>query len=242
MLTTSAKSDMPVKTILLTAKLPKKTSSYSPVPHKTVIETTLEALDKSGIKVISQSYSAARDGRQGSGIYQLEGGDLEMNFRLAWINSYDKSVPLGCGFGSHVIVCGNGLIMGDMGRFKRKHTGSVLEEFKESIKKYIGDADEQFKRMVHDRERMKEITLTKRTSAELIGRMFIEDKIITATQLGIIARELDTPTYKYGTENKLWNTYNAVTVSLKEAHPQFSMQSHVDLHNFVKKEFVKEFA
>lgn len=247
--TTSAISPVTTKQILLATPLPEKTRSYAPVPHKIIIDSCLEQLDVAKIKVISEKYTSARDGRQANGIYHLEGGDSQMNLRLQWQNSYDKSLPLAAGFGSHVVVCGNGLIIGDMGRFKRKHTGDVLQEFLENIKNYIGDADKMFKKMAHDRDRMKDVTMTKRTTAELIGRMFLEDEIITATQLGIIKREIDNPSFNYGTDKEvlkaggtLWDTYNAVTVSLKEAHPQFNMDQHVKLHDFVKANFEKEFA
>jgi hypothetical protein len=238
------------KEALLAAPLPKKTKSYSPVPHKIVIQNCLEQLDKANIKVLHELYTSAREGRQANGIYHLAGGDEQMNLRLQWQNSYDKSLPLAAAFGSQVIVCGNGLIMGDMGRFKRKHTGDVVKEFVESVKIFIGDAEETFKKMTRDRDRMKEITMTKRTSAELVGRMFLEDEVITATQLGIIKRELQAPTFNYGTDKELlkaggtlWDTYNAVTVSLKEAHPQFNMDQHVNLHNKVtRKYYEKEFA
>lgn len=248
-------SDLPAKSILLAAKLPKSTRSYAPVSHRTVIETTLEALDKAGIQVISQLYTAARDGRQGNGIYQLQGGDETMNFRLIWQNSYDKSLPLASAMGANVIVCGNGMVVGYMGRFKRKHTGTVLDEFKESIVKYISEAGEVFHKMVVDREKMKEIELSKRLCAELVGRMFIEQDIITATQVGIIKRELEAPSFDYNTAKKrneegilvgpecLWDTYNAITVSLKDDHPQHSIQRHINVHKFITKDaFIKEFA
>lgn len=234
---------------LIAIPLPKETKSYSPVPNQIIIDTCMEQFDKAGIKVISEMYSSARNGMQANGFYTLEGGDAEMNFRLQWQNSYNKSLPLGCGMGTNVIVCGNGMVIGDMGRFKRKHTGDVLNEFVESIKQYIGEADVLFKRMKHDRERMKEITMTKRACAELVGRMFIEDEIITATQVGIIKRELQNPSYNYGTDKAilanggtLWDTYNAATVSFKEDHPQNNMGRHVDLHKFVVKNYEKEFA
>lgn len=249
MSTTKPPSILSTRQKLIDTPLPKKTATYAPVPHKTIITTCLEQLDKAGIQVKNELYTSARDGRQANGIYHLAGGDSEMNFRLQWQNSYDKSLPLAAGFGSHVVVCSNGLIIGDMGRFKRKHTGDVLQDFTESIIRYIGDADVMFKKMVRDRERMKEIEMTKRSCAELVGRMFIEDEIITATQLGIIKRELQNPSFNYGTDAEvlkkggvLWDTYNAVTVSLKEAHPQFNMDQHVKLHEFVVKNYEKEFA
>jgi len=246
-------SEISTKAILLATELPKETRSYAPVPHELVINMTLEALDKANIKVLSELYTSAKEGRQANGIYQLEGGDSEMNFRLIWQNSYDKSLPLASAMGGHVIVCSNGMVIGDMGAFKRKHTGSVLTEFQESIKTYVTEAGEIFKRMTTDRERMKEITMTKRVTAELIGRMFLEENIITATQLGIIKRELENPSFDYGTrlvdkdgnliKQTLWDDYNAVTVSLKEAHPQHNISQHMKLHNFITKEaFKKEFA
>jgi hypothetical protein len=39
---------------LLRVPVPKATASYSPVPHKKVIELTLEQLDKAGLKVVSE--------------------------------------------------------------------------------------------------------------------------------------------------------------------------------------------
>lgn len=249
MSTTSVKSEATTKSILLATALPEKTASYSPVPHAKVIDVTLEALDKAGIKVLSEQYLAAREGRQANGIYTLQGGDSEMNFRFQWQNSYDKSLPLAAAMGANVIVCRNGLVMGDMGRFKRKHTGSVVDEFVEQIVTHIGEAGNLFKKMTHDRERMKEIEMTKRTNAELIGRMFLEENVITATQLGIIKRELENPSFNYGTDKLilekgglLWDTYNAVTVSLKEEHPQFNMDRHIKLHDFIGKVYEKEFA
>lgn len=226
------------RSVLEHVKLPKKTVTYSPVPHKKVIDLTLQALDKAGIEVLDETYSSARNGRQATGRYKLAGGgDKEMLIELAWINSYDKSIPLGCAIGSNVIVCGNGMIRGDMGRFKRKHTGEIITEFEESIFASIDKAGETFKQLQVDRDKLKEITVTKRLCAELIGRMHIEQDIITATQVGIMKKELEHPTFDYKADGTAWQLYNHATVALKESHPQFHLAQHMDVHNFFTKEF-----
>lgn len=225
------------KQSLITTKLPKATKSYSPVPHKAVINTILEELDKKGVKVLGELYSSARKGKIGMGNYQLDGGDSEMNLRLAFLNSYDKSKPLQVGFGTNVIVCTNGMFVSDMLKFKRKHTGTVLQEFKEEIGMYVDKAGEIFEKIKYDREAMKNIEMTKRTTAELIGRMYVEENIITETQIAVIKRELQNPSFNYGIENSLWNVYNAATVSMKETHPGLYMDQHSKLHKFVEKEF-----
>jgi hypothetical protein len=225
------------KEALTSVKLPKKTSSYSPVPHKVVIDTVLEGLYKANIKVLSEEYLSGRNGQQAEFHYELAGGDQEMRIRLIGHNSYNKSLPLRMAIGGHVIVCRNGMVIGDMGTFKRKHTGTILEDFKQDMGMHIERAGETFDRMRRDRERMKEIEMTKRVTSELMGRLFIEEAIITSTQLNVIKREIENPSFNYGVEGTLWNAYNAVTVSLKDAIPSQNMKQHIQLHEFMQNNY-----
>lgn len=225
------------KGYLLSTKLPAKTKSYSPVPHGVIIETILEELDRLNIKVTSESYLSGRDGKQMEFHYQFSGGDSEMSLRLLGHNSYDKTLPLRVAVGAHVFVCTNGVVSGDIGTFKRKHTGTILEEFKADIIHHIETADETFKRLQRDRDRMKEIEMTKRTTSELMGRLFLEEAIITSTQLNIIQREIENPSFDYGIKGTLWNDYNAVTVALRDAIPSQNMKQHMELHKFIQNEY-----
>lgn len=214
------------------APLPEYTKSYSPVPHKAVREMTLEALDKAGIKLIEEKHFISREGKQANGKYVIGNGDKEMKQYIMWQNSYDKSIPLGWAIGANVIVCKNGMVRGDGGQFKRRHTGEIMKEYEESVGIYVDKTGEMFERLVKEREAMKNIDITKRTAAELVGRMFIEDAIINATQLGIIKREIDIPSYEYGADNTLWQLYNHTTVALREDHPQFAIKRHGQVHDF----------
>lgn len=201
---------------------------------------TLEALDKANMTVKKETYEAARDGRQGVGRYLITGSaDKDMGIQVVWQNSYDKSLTVKWAIGSEVFVCGNGMVRGDMGSFKRKHTGEAMADYKKHVGMYVTQAGELFDKMIKDRERMKEIEITKRTSAELVGRLFLEDAIITSTQLNIIKKEMEFPTFKYGkgTEGSAWQLYNHATVALKEAHPELYLKQHIELHNFFTKEF-----
>lgn len=230
------------KQIMLAAKRPAPTKSYSPVAHKDVIDMTMEALDKAGLSVVNEVYKTARDGRQAGGNFMINNGDPEMQIKFGFVNSYDKSIPLGFAVGSNIIVCTNGMVEGDMGRFKRKHTGTILTEFQEDLGMYINKAGEIFETLKKDRERMKEIEITKRTMAELVGRMFVEEDIITATQIGILKREIETPTFDYKADGSLWQFYNHTTCALKESNVQMEYKQHANLHNFIKTTYSKEFA
>ena len=86
--------------------------------------------------------------------------------------------------------------------------------------------------MQNQRELMKQVQITKRTKAELIGRMMIEEQFIQSTQLNIITRELKAPTHDYGAKDSLWELYNYTTFAMKETHPSQWMESHIKAHKF----------
>lgn len=223
---------------IVSAPVPLKTQSYSPIPHGSVIDMTMEQIDKAGLKVTEERYGFGREGKQAIGFYKIGSSqDPEMGIELIWHNSYDKSMSLKWAIGGKVFVCKNGMVSGDIGAFKRKHTGEALLDYEEAVKDYVSRAGDLFHQLIMDKERMKEIEITKTTCAELIGRMYLEDDIINSTQLNVIKRELTKPSYNYNADGSLWQLYNHCTVALKEAHPQFHLQQHVELHDFFKKEY-----
>jgi hypothetical protein len=223
---------------LFKIKKPKATASYAPVPHQKVIEMTLEQLEKNGFRVISEGYHMARLGNQARGDYAIATKDKDMQIKLSWMNSYDKTMPLRWAVGGNVIICSNGMVLGDMGVFKRRHTGTVIEEYREAVHTHISTAGETFDKIVKEREQLKAIEINKQARAELIGRMFIEENVIHATQLGIMKKEIENPSFgDYGAPGTAWEVYNIGTVGMKEDHPSLYLDHHIRYHNFFKKEF-----
>jgi len=219
---------------LIATPLPQQTRSYKPVSNQQLIDLTLEGIEKSGFVLDKELYSFANDGNQSNGRYVIKSvSDNEMSLMVGWQNSYDKSLSLKFAVGAHIFICSNGSVVGDMGTFKKKHVGEVQVFAPEKIREYISNAGELFRTMQLDKERMKEVEMTKRTSAELVGRMFLEENIITSTQLNIIKREMENPSYDYKADGSLWQLYNHTTHALKETHPSLWFKQHAEVHNFV---------
>ncbi len=224
---------------LMTAPLPEKTGRYTPIAHSRVIGYITEMLDKQGFTVKKSIYRSAVDGLIGQGEYHIEyGGDAEMGLMLAWQNSYNKQVSFKYAIGAHVFVCSNGVVCGDLASYKRRHTGTADSDALEYIETYIKQAKEIFARLVYDREELKKHTLGWKDVAEMVGRMYLYDQVITSTQLNIMKREMDNPTYSYGVEPmNAWSIYNYATHAFKEDSPRNWINRHIDLHNFFSKEF-----
>jgi len=222
---------------LLAVIPPESTRTYKAISHAQLIDLTLEGIHNSGFQLGKQNYSMARKGNVANGHYTItDVADSEMQIQIGWQNSYDKSITLKWAMGVHIFICANGCISGDMGAFKKKHQGSIQEFTPQAIAEYIKTAAEVFVSMQKQREQMKQIELTKRLTSEILGRMVIEEEIITTTQLNIIKRELDKPTHDYGAQSSMWELYQFVTFSMKELHPTLWMDDHIHAHTFFTNE------
>lgn len=210
--------------------LPAKTDSYSPVAHADIIESVYEQLDKANLVVKSSNVKFARNGQQMIGTMAIESYDSEMGFKIALRNSYDKSMSVGFASGGNVWVCSNGSISGDI-KLVRKHTGLVNQEIKLKIIESINAFEPALEELIVDREKLKTVELSKRLQAELVGRMFLEQDIITSTQINIIKREMDFS--EHFKDNTLWSLYNWTTESLKQSHPSSYIEDHVKVHKFL---------
>jgi hypothetical protein len=232
-MTESKTSYVTAKDMVIGASVPTETRTYKPVSHQQLMDLTLESIHQAGFTLDRETYSSARNGNIATGRYTITNiADSEMQLQIGWQNSYDKSVSLKFAIGTRILICSNGCVSGDYGAFKRKHVGEVQTFTPTAITEYIKQAGEAFQRIQGERDRMKNVEVTKRTSAELIGRMLLEESFITSTQLNIIAREMSNPTHDYGASGSLWELYQHTTFAMKETHPSDWMSNHVKAHSF----------
>lgn len=221
------------KEILTSAALPQETRTYKPISHQQLIDLTLESIYQAGFQIDKETYSTARDGNVANGRYTITNViDSEMQLQIGWQNSYDKSMSLKFAIGTQILVCSNGCVAGDYGSFKKKHSGEIQVFAPNAITEYIKQAGDTFRMIQREREMMKNREITKRTAAEIVGRMFLEDEVIQSTQMNIIKREMQSPTHDYGAPNSLWELYQYTTFAMKEIHPSLWMNDHIKAHNF----------
>lgn len=221
------------------ADLPVHGDSYTVIPHGEVIKKVLNELAKSGYQVERELYKCNLNAQVATGIYHIKSSlDSEMGMMFAWINSYNKQRRFSCAAGSYVNVCMNGMISGDLSVFARKHTGDADIEANNVITRQVSELKNQHTQLIQDKNNMKLITVSKERQAELLGKMFVHENIISANQLGIVKREMENPSYNYNVgEEKLWSLYNHVTNAVKTSHPAHWMKDQRAVHNFFTKEF-----
>lgn len=229
------------KAWLESAPLPSHGETYTVVSHKEVIDGVTKSLNKGGFTITRELYRANLNAKIAQGIYHLAHAnsttDSDMGMMFAWTNSYDKSTKFQCGIGAQVFVCNNGLIHGDLSTYGRKHTGTANAEIASHIVAQIGMANNKFKTLVKDKDTMKSHKLSITNQSELLGRLFVEEKLLDTQQIGIVKSEIEKPSFNYGVDpDTAWMFYNNVTHAFKQTHPRNWMNYQSKFHKFMMAE------
>lgn len=236
---------MPVKTIfesehfLRNCTLPNHGKSYTVIPHGAIIDEARTQLATAGFTITKELYKTTLSGDVAQGIYHLESGnDPDMGLMFVWSNSYNKTMAFKCAVGAQVFICMNGVVSGDLGSYRRRHSGSALSDMTISMQEQLSNASKYYDDLIQDKQMLKDVTLSTREKGTILGRLFAEDEILTLTQVGIVKREIDKPTHTYSTNpDSAWDMYNHITLALKESHPMSYLSDHQRVHKFFVTEF-----
>ena len=242
------KASETTQTYLENTPLPVHGKSYTVISHKSVIDNTKKLLKDSGFTITQEIYRANMNAQVAQGIYHIHpnntqndliNDEKELGMMFAWTNSYDKSTRFQCAIGAQVFVCGNGMMCGDMMNFKRKHTGSAGHDMVVQLSNQIKNGEKHYTRMINDRDALKNVPLTIREQSELLGRLFVDEEIITSSQISCARKEINKPSYVYAdNDNNAWTFYNHITHSLKMSPPRDWMQDSQNFHDFMMTQLV----
>lgn len=226
--------------VIRNASLPTHGGRYGVIPHGFIIDETRKELANQGIGIMRELYKTNKDGQIAQGIYHLAAAhDKDMGMMFAWSNSYNKMMRFKCAVGANVFICMNGVVSGDLANYSRKHIGqTALQDAVFSIRTQIGDAFKHYTQLIADKELLKNVVLTRKDQASIIGRLFADEEILTPTQTSIVKKEMNTPSHNYNADpNSAWALYNHVTLALKESHPLTYLSDHQKVHTFFVNEY-----
>lgn len=221
---------------LFDVQVPEATESYSPVSHKQIIEQIKMNVEDNGLVIADTLYQTNHSGEELIGYFDLTNDNEMFNYRFAFRNSYNKTMSIAFVAGVAVMICSNGMVLGEM-EYIRKHTGGVADEINERIKATTGALQDVLLTAERHAEQMMNVALSEREIAELTGRWFMEQEIIRSSQLNIIKDQLKNPDHKEFAEPNLWSVYNHATHALKKTSPYEYLGKYKELHNFVEAEY-----
>lgn len=223
---------------LCSVPLPVHADTYTVISHESVMDYAVAQLVQAGFTIQDESYRCTADGNIAQGIYYLNHqGDDELGMMFAWANSYNKQMRFKCAIGGYVYTSLSSMFASDMSVWGRKHTGSADAETIQTISDQIAQAQFYFSKLVADKAIMKNISITSRRAAELLGVLFAEYEILTTEQMSFVKGQMEKPLYYYNATGTLWEFYNHVILALKKSHPRDWMEDQRKLHWFLAMEY-----
>lgn len=220
----------------------KRTSRYGIIPHSVFLEEMQDGIKSNGWEIHTKRYLTNDKGSCLSGVYGLKKpvddlSSIEVTPSITFVNSYNGSRKAECRASAMVLVCKNGMCVStENGYVSKKHIGDkALPYFREHLSLVINGIDKEFDRVLTNIEEMKATFLTKKDVATLIGDMFVNEQLITSTQLGIISKEIRMS--EHFKDGSLWSLYNNITEGLKSSHPIFYDKQHIKLHSYISDKF-----
>lgn len=216
---------------------PESTISYTPVSNQLIIETALEQLDKQGFNLVGEFYKQSTQNKFVGGLI-LDSQDTipGHNFEFAFKNSYDKTMSIGLALGQNTFICSNSSVSAEF-TLKRVHTGAADKIVIEYIQETIKEMHDHYFKMIQHFHSWSDIEVTKRLCAEVGGRLYLEERILSPHQLSVLRDELKEESFNYGVENTLYNLYEACTHSLKSEPPLTFINAHAKLNQFFTTNF-----
>jgi hypothetical protein len=227
------------KTTLLNVALPNHGATYTVISHKFVMDTVEKELQARGYVIKEEVYRATSNGQIATGAYELNhNSDPELSLMFAWTNSYNKQVKFRAVTGAKILANGSYMILGEQGSWIRKHTGTADKEAEQSIIDQITHANLYYNKLSEHKNKMKNMSLTTRQQANLLGVLFAEYNVLSSEQANYVKNQMKSPSYFYANGNDtLWAFYNHITGSLQEAHPKTWLEDQRIVHYLITNEF-----
>lgn len=215
--------------------LPEETRSYKPVANARLIERVRAITsDYLGKEPVSYGAKLNGTGDQMFGSILYANGSEDMQMQIGFRNSYDKSMPVGLTAGASVIVCANGMFVGEI-MTVRKHTTNVWRDIEAMVEKFCETIVPNYERIQYKRTAMKANRVSDNGAAQCLGEMFMIDEVLTTPMMNIAKKEWLKPSHDEFNDRNAWSLYNACTEALKKSHPSEMMERHQRLDGFFEK-------
>ena len=220
---------------MLSAPLPPKTATYTPISHKDVIMRVRTEITAAGYIITGEDYKCTQEGNVAIGNFKLNyKTDPDIELSANFLNSYNKQHSFKFSLGGLVKVCMNGMMLSNskFGAYKRVHKGAADILAAGKIADFIKDSGEYWDTLVVHKDILKSTSLLKESQYEIIGKLFFEKKILTTMQLNTIRSEMEKPSFDYHADaHSAWTLYNHITLALKDSHPSTWMDEQVKMHD-----------
>ena len=208
-----------VRQRLLSLEAPAFTRTYAPVSNLALYNQAIRAIDNAGLRVIDELWTSAFKDQVMTCRLIIQTPNSDISRTLAFGNSYNKMRSVQFAAGATVMACANGIFMGDVSTFKRRHHHGNYDRINHAAEYQVQNLVVEFERIKQLQEKLQDRMLTIEGAAA-IGGVIAKRGILTPHMLADYFRELDESQNFAFHDNKgtAWMAYNNMTQALKRSN------------------------
>ena len=217
--TQTVRANAPVRNRLLSLEPPRPTRTYAPVSNIALYQQAIRAIDNAGMQIIDELWTSAFKDQVMTCRLIIKTPDSDLSRTLAFGNSYNKMRSVQFAAGATVMACANGVFMGDVSTFKRRHHHGNYDRINHAAEYQVENLVREFERIKMLQEKLQNRVLTIEGAAAL-GGVIAKRGILTPHMLADYFRELDESQNFAFHDNKgtAWMAYNNMTQALKRSN------------------------
>ena len=192
---------------------------HNPIPYIDFVEGVSNALEVAGIKLVDESFGAAKSGDRFFGLMEVAPihgeAPTDFSFQVGLRASHDQSVSRGLVAGERTFVCDNLCFSGSV-KVMTKQTTNIERRMTGMILNAVEKLPGVFEVITERNEAYRDFKLKHRWGDAALVEM-IRRGALLPTQLGRAMKEWDTPSHEEHIEGgrSVWTLKNAVTEAIK---------------------------
>ncbi len=220
--------------------IPPATSSYTPLPHESLVTRVEKQLAVEGIVIKEERLALAKEGQRLFGLLhvRIPGSTMtEFGCVIGIRNSYDKSLPSGLCIGATVFVCDNLSFRGSEITYERRHTPNLLRDLSWVITQTIAGLPKQFAAQSSSFEAYRRTEIPDAQAHDLVIKCY-DQGAVNVTDIPALLKEWREPRHpEFSKDGKtVWRLFNAATETIKRDLWRLPMRTGI-IQDILDREF-----
>lgn len=219
---------------LLEIKTPERTKTHLPIPHHEILEVAEDMMSKFNYEFSDYTLLVSKDNQMFMGSCTVKSplwvsngiGETEdylhstddYDFKIAFTNSHNKTLPVKFFAGTHVFVCTNGQWDADV-MISRKHTPGAWADIYIKLRELVFDMSDIRKKVINKFESLKEIDFDSKREVHDFLVQSCERRILPWQQAPKVLEHWNNPEHTEFNDRNGYSLFNAYTSNWRSGNP-----------------------
>jgi len=219
-------------------RAPAATRSWSPIPWEYFVKLVMHRVELAGWSITDVNLMVSGKNKETGmpmelfGTIGLDSGSSNgIAPQLALRTSYNMHYATGVCAGARVLVCSNGMFIGEHTVVLRKQTTNALRDIAPLVDRGVDHIHAAYDQTRQRRDNLTSVSLDLNQGYALIGKA-IGNEVITPTMANVAFADWRNPRHEEFAGGDAWGLYNCLTEGAKKTRAGNLLDAHTKIDSF----------